>query len=58
LYGSPALIVLDEPNASLDHEGEAALVSAIQHLRKDGRTVVVSHKTNLLKSCPSCILGL
>jgi PrtD family type I secretion system ABC transporter len=57
LYGSPALIVLDEPNASLDHEGEAALVSAIQQLRKDGRTVVVvSHKTNLLSLVDKIVL--
>jgi ATP-binding cassette subfamily C protein len=57
LYGRPALIVLDEPNASLDHEGEAALVSAIQHLRKDSRTVVViSHKTNLLSLVDKIVL--
>ena len=49
LYGKPAYIILDEPNASLDADGEAALLSAIQQLRQDGSTVVlITHKTNIL----------
>ena len=49
LFGRPSLIVLDEPNASLDADGEAALVSAIQELRKSGSTLVlITHKTNVL----------
>jgi ATP-binding cassette subfamily C protein/ATP-binding cassette subfamily C protein EexD len=49
LFGDPAFIVLDEPNANLDGEGEAALVSALKELRERRRTVVfVSHKTGLL----------
>jgi ATP-binding cassette, subfamily C, bacterial len=51
LYGKPAYIILDEPNASLDAEGEAALLSAIKQLRQDGRTVVlITHKLNILAS--------
>jgi len=41
LYGEPSLIVLDEPNASLDAEGDAALTKAIAEARKRGKTVVV-----------------
>ena len=41
LYGDPALIVLDEPNASLDAEGDAALTKAIAEARKRNKTVVV-----------------
>ena len=41
LYGQPKLLVLDEPNASLDAEGEAALVSAIEAAQAGGATVVV-----------------
>jgi len=41
LYGDPALIVLDEPNASLDAEGDAALTKAIAEARKRGKSVVV-----------------
>jgi ATP-binding cassette, subfamily C, bacterial len=49
LYGKPAYIILDEPNASLDADGEAALLSAIQQLRQAGSTVVlITHKTNIL----------
>lgn len=49
LYGAPPFIVLDEPNSSLDADGEAALLSAVQQLRQRGSTLVlISHKTNIL----------
>ena len=49
VYGQPFLIVLDEPNANLDAEGENALVSAIETLRKaQSIVVVVSHRSNAL----------
>lgn len=52
LYGMPALIVLDEPNASLDSAGEQALMNTILRLKEAGRTVVmVTHKTNALAQC-------
>ena len=51
LYGMPALVVLDEPNASLDAEGEAALLQAIDQLKKNKCTVVlVTHKTKILSA--------
>jgi ATP-binding cassette subfamily C exporter for protease/lipase len=49
LYGSPVLVVLDEPNANLDDVGEAALLQALQGLRHRGATVVmVTHEKRLL----------
>lgn len=52
LYGMPALIVLDEPNASLDTAGEHALMNTIKRLREAGKTVVmITHKTNALSHC-------
>ena len=49
LYGKPPLVILDEPNASLDSEGEAALMEAIEALKQARSTVVViSHKTAML----------
>ncbi len=49
LYGQPRLVVMDEPNASLDEVGEVQLAQVITRLRERGVTVVVvSHKTRLL----------
>jgi ATP-binding cassette subfamily C protein RsaD len=49
IFRKPALIVLDEPNANLDSEGELALSRAISHMKALGRTIIfVTHKTNLL----------
>lgn len=49
IFRKPALIVMDEPNANLDSEGEVALSRAIAHMKSLGRTIVfVTHKTNLL----------
>ena len=41
LYGAPAFVVLDEPNANLDEAGNQALVQAIAHTKARGATIVV-----------------
>jgi ATP-binding cassette subfamily C protein len=41
LYGNPFLVVLDEPNASLDSAGDEALNKAILSVRQRGGIVVV-----------------
>ena len=51
LFGSPAFVVLDEPNAALDNVGEDALMSALAALKERGVTVVIiSHKANVFRS--------
>lgn len=50
LFGSPRLVVLDEPNSSLDARGDAALAMTIRRLKAmKVTTVIVSHRANLLQ---------
>jgi PrtD family type I secretion system ABC transporter len=57
MYGDPKLIVLDEPNASLDNEGELALLQAMGYLKQMGTTVVViTHKVSLLSNVDKLLL--
>ncbi len=45
LYGSPFLLVLDEPNSNLDAEGDVALTRAVQSVRaRGGIVIVVAHR--------------
>jgi PrtD family type I secretion system ABC transporter len=49
LYGEPRLVVLDEPNANLDSEGDEALKAALHALKARGVTVVmVGHRPALM----------
>jgi PrtD family type I secretion system ABC transporter len=51
LYGEPRLIVLDEPNAFLDQNGEAALIAAIAKARSRRATVIViAHRRGVLSA--------
>ena len=57
-YGKPKLIVLDEPNSSLDTSGDVALSAAVSAARDYGATViVVTHKKELV-ACADRILIL
>lgn len=49
VFGDPFLVVLDEPNANLDAEGEQALTRAIQTMRAaKSIVIVISHRTSAL----------
>jgi PrtD family type I secretion system ABC transporter len=55
-YGNPKLIVLDEPNANLDSEGEAALERAIVQAREQQATVlIITHRPSLAAKCDRII---
>ena len=57
LYGKPRLVILDEPNANLDAEGENALMDCLQGLKADGVTLlVVSHKRTLLSAADKLLV--
>lgn len=47
MFGSPRLLVLDEPNAHLDADGDEALAQALAVLKKDGSTIIlIAHRLN------------
>lgn len=49
LYGDPVLIVMDEPNAHLDDQGEAELIKTIQQLKLNKATVIfTTHRPRLI----------
>ena len=49
IYGTPRFVVLDEPNANLDMNGDAALTHTIKTLRAAGSTVIVmAHRPSVL----------
>ncbi len=51
VYGDPALVVLDEPNANLDTAGEAAVKAAIERLKETKVTqIVIAHRPSLMTS--------
>ncbi len=57
LFGDPKLIVLDEPNASLDADGEAALIEAIELARARGAAVlVVAQRMSILNRADRLIV--
>ena len=50
LYGEPRFLVFDEPNASLDQDGEAALIEAITAKKAEGVTmVIIAHRQSILR---------
>lgn len=57
IYGNPRLLVLDEPNSSLDEAGEQALVQTLLALKAQGTTIVViTHRTSVLEAVDLILL--
>ncbi len=50
VFGEPRLVVLDEPNANLDAEGEMALMTTLGRLKEAGATtIMVTHRPQALR---------
>ena len=57
IYGMPKFIVMDEPNANLDEIGESALVHAINYLKSQGSTVVITtHRPRLVGAADNLLV--
>ncbi|WP_395076312.1 type I secretion system permease/ATPase [Hyphococcus sp.] len=57
LFGNPKLVLLDEPNANLDAEGDSALSHAVQEMKKLGVTViVVAHRPSAIAFADKLLL--
>jgi PrtD family type I secretion system ABC transporter len=56
-YGSPKLVVLDEPNSNLDGEGELALIAALRHLKQQKCTcIIIAHRPSVLQAVDTVML--
>lgn len=56
-YGDPVMLVLDEPNSSLDEAGIRALSQAITNARQQGKIVlVISHRPSALAECNKVLM--
>jgi ABC-type protease/lipase transport system fused ATPase/permease subunit len=57
IFGKPSLLILDEPNSSLDSDGEDCLVRCIEHMKALGTTVVViAHRASILNQADKLLL--
>ena len=49
MFGKPQLLVLDEPNANLDDDGERTLIHVISQARAEGTSVLmIAHRPSLM----------
>ncbi|HEX8263239.1 MAG TPA: ABC transporter ATP-binding protein [Allosphingosinicella sp.] len=55
LYRRPRLLILDEATSALDEATEAAVLAALQELRKDLTLVTVAHRATTLAACDRLI---
>ena len=56
-YGDPVMLVLDEPNSSLDEVGIRALNHAIANARQQGKiALVISHRPSALAECNKVLM--
>ena len=50
LYGDPAVLILDEPNAFLDGDGEAALMRSVEAaIKREATVIMIAHRRSVLQ---------
>ena len=56
-YGSPVVVIMDEPDSNLDAEGTMALARAVEvHKRRGGAAVIVAHRHGAFAQCDTVYL--
>ena len=56
-YGSPVVVVMDEPDSNLDAEGTMALSRAVEgHKKRGGTAVIVAHRHGAFAQCDTVYL--
>jgi ATP-binding cassette subfamily C protein len=56
-FGRPKILILDEPNAYLDADGEAQLIESVAAFRKEGATIIISaHRGGVLAAADKLLL--
>lgn len=57
LFGKPSLVILDEPEAHLDGEGEQALIRAMKDLKATGATVLIAaHRPSIVSTADKILV--
>ena len=56
-YGSPVVVVMDEPDSNLDAEGTMALSRSVEeHKKRGGAAVIVAHRHGAFAQCDTVYL--
>lgn len=52
IYKEAPVLVLDEATSALDYETEAAVIGALEQLRREGRTIIIiAHRRSTIRHC-------
>ena len=57
LFGDPAIVVLDEPNANLDNDGSNAMNQAIRAMKAENKSVIImAHRPSAIRECETLLV--
>jgi len=56
LYRNPAILVLDEPTASVDAESEAKIFARLEALPKDKTVILISHRFSTVRTADKILV--